>query len=207
MRKYNTQLRKIALPEYGRNVQGMIEYCKTINDRATRTRYAYTIVEIMADIFPDIKQVENKDRILWDHLALIANYELDIDYPYEIFRQNRKEDHPEPMPLSQSRIQLRIYGKILEGMVAEARQLPVAKERIALFNLCANQMKRRFHEVNKEADEDNEKILQDLVNYAGPEFAEEIRQIKLHSKKELQKNDQYDPASLVETKKKKKKKK
>lgn len=207
MRKYNTQLRQIALPEYGRNVQGMIEYCKTINDRATRTRYAYTIVGIMADIYPDIKQVENQDRILWDHLALISNYELDIDYPYEIFQQNPKEDRPEPMPLSQTRIRFRIYGKILEQMVAEARQLPSAEERISLFNLCANQMKRRFHEVNKEADEDNEKILQDLTDYAGPEFAKEIRQVKLLGKKELQKNDQYNPASLIETKKKKKKKK
>jgi hypothetical protein len=68
-------------------------------------------------------------------------------------------------------------------------------------------MKRNFHLVNKDADEDNEKIISDLIGYAGPEYRDDIMQVYLYSTAELQKNDQFDPASLVVTPKKKKKKK
>ncbi|MBQ1710518.1 MAG: DUF4290 domain-containing protein, partial [Treponema sp.] len=44
---------KVKLPEYGRNLQELVEYCKTIPDRDKRTRYAYGIVSIMGDLYPD----------------------------------------------------------------------------------------------------------------------------------------------------------
>ncbi|MBR0036360.1 MAG: DUF4290 domain-containing protein [Bacteroidales bacterium] len=207
MQQYNTQLPKIALPEYGRNVQKLIQYCKTIPDRTKRTKYAYTIVDIMADIYPEVGQVENGKRILWDHLALISNFELDIDYPYPILPKEELQSAPSPLKKAQTDIQYRMYGKVIEGMVEKARTLTDPAERIRLFELCANHMKRNFHLVNKDADEDNEKIISDLIGYAGPEFKDEIMQVYLYSTAELQKNDQFDPASLVVSTKKKKKKK
>lgn len=208
MQQYNTQLPKVTLPEYGRNVQKLIQYCKTIPDREKRTRYAYTIVDIMADLYPEIAQVVNGKRILWDHLALISNYELDIDYPYPITTKEEMISAPTPLQKAQSPIQFRMYGKIVEGMIEQAKLLDDKTERIRLFELCANQMKRNFHQVNKDADEDNEKIISDLIGYAGAQYRDEIMQVYLYSTAELQKNEQFDPASLVvETKKKKKKKK
>jgi len=35
---YNTQRKRMALPEYGRNVQKMIDHIKTIEDRDERNR-------------------------------------------------------------------------------------------------------------------------------------------------------------------------
>ena len=207
MQQYNTQLPKVVLPEYGRNVQKLIQYCKTIPDREKRTRYAYTIVDIMADLYPDIAGVENGKRILWDHLALISNYELDIDYPYPIIPQEELNSAPTPLKKAQSYIQFRMYGKVIEDMVEQAKTIADQGERIRLFELCANHMKRNFHLVNKDADEDNEKIISDLIGYAGPEYRDDIMQVYLYSTAELQKNDQFDPASLVVTPKKKKKKK
>ena len=35
--EYNTQQPKMIIPEYGRNIQGMIEYCCSIKDRDEMT--------------------------------------------------------------------------------------------------------------------------------------------------------------------------
>lgn len=207
MRKYNTQLPSIKLGEYGRNVQGLIDHCKTIPDRELRTRYAYTIIQVMADVFPEHSSVENRDNILWNHLARIANFELDIDYPVEIIQPQNIASKPTPIKAPQSNIKYRMYGKVIDQMLQKATMLPTPQERIRLFELCANMLKRNFHLVNKEADEDDDKIISDMIDYCGAQFQDEICQVYLYTAKELMENSQYDPAKLVEAKKKKKKKK
>lgn len=208
MQNYNTQLSAIKLPEYGRNLQQLVEYCKTIPDREKRTRYAYGIVEIMADLYQESAGVENPKQMLWDHLAIISNYELDIDYPYPVLSQEKFIDRPEPLSNPQQPyIHWRMYGKVVEDMIQKATEMQDTEQRIRLFELCANHMKLHFHKTHPNADEDNDKIIQDLLEYTHGQFQEEIYKVFLYSKKELQENTQYDPASLVETKKKKKKKK
>jgi len=206
MLKYNTQHQPIQLPEYGRNVQNLIDYCKTIPDRERRLRFASTIVDIMADVYPEIGKGEEAKHTLWDHLAMISNYELDIDYPYAI---ERKEEnfHPQTLPPAQTRIRYRMYGSILEDMIQKATSLPTREERISLFEYCANQLKRNYHLTNSDAEEDNDKIISDMIEYAGEPFAEEIYQVFLYSAKELMENKQYDPSKLEESRRKKKKKK
>lgn len=208
MQNYNTQLSAIKLPEYGRNLQQLVEYCKTIPDREKRTRYAYGIIEIMADLCPESAAVENTKQMLWDHLAIISNYELDIDYPYPVLSQEKFIDRPEPLSNPQQPyIHWRMYGKVVEDMIKKAMEMQDTEQRIRLFELCANHMKLHFHKTHPNADEDNDKIIQDLLEYTHGQFQDEIYKVFLYSKKELQENTQYDPASLVETKKKKKKKK
>lgn len=207
MRDYNTRLPQIQIDEYGRNVQNLIEYCKRIPERDKRTRYAYTIIEVMADVFPDNANIENRKTILWNHLARIANFELDIDYPVEIIKPESIASKPQPLSQPQRNIQFRMYGKVVEDMLMKATTLPTADERISLFEYCANLLKRNFHKVNKDADEDDDKIISDMINYCGPQFQEEICQVYLYSVKELMANEQYDPSKLVESKNKKKKKK
>ena len=50
--KYNTEEKKLALPEYGHNIQNMLDYCLTIQDREERKRFANTIINIMGHMFP-----------------------------------------------------------------------------------------------------------------------------------------------------------
>jgi len=207
MQQYNTQLAPIKLPEYGRNVQMLVNYCKTITDRDRRNACARTIVNIMADIYPEQSGVAGRKNILWDHLAVISNYELDIDYPCEIMKPEELASKPAPLQNTQSRIDNRIYGKHIEELVAYARTIADTGERIRLFELIANQMKRNFHDTYRNATEDDNKIVQDLIYYAGEQYRNEILQIYVLDVKELSKNNQYDPAKLAETKKKKKKKK
>lgn len=208
MQNYNTQLSAIKLPEYGRNLQQLVEYCKTIPDRDKRTRYAYGIVEIMADIYPESAAVENSKQILWDHLAIIANYELDIDYPCPILTREKLDDRPQPLANPQQPyIHWRMYGKVVEDMIQKAIDMEDAEQRVRLFELCANHMKLHFHKTHPNADEDDNKIIQDLLEYTHGQFQDEIYKVFLYSAKELQENIQYDASSLVVSTKKKKKKK
>lgn len=207
MQDYNTQLPTITLPEYGRNIQQLINYCKTIPDRDRRTGYAYTIIDIMADLYPDIAYVDNNKRILWDHLAMISNFELDIDYPFPITPKDTLQSTPKQLSSKRENITFRMYGKVMEQMVKRACEIENQEERISLFEFCANQMKRNFHKINKDADEDDKKIKNDLTYLAGREFADDICCISLMALTDLNKNEQYDPTKLVEPKKKKKKKK
>ena len=208
MQNYNTQLSAIKLPEYGRNLQQLVEYCKTIPDRDKRTRYAYGIVDIMADIYPESAAVENSKQILWDHLAIISNYELDIDYPSPILSREKLDDRPQPLSNPQQPyIHWRMYGKVVEDMIQKAIQMEDAEQRARLFELCANHMKLHFHKTHPNADEDDNKIIQDLLEYTHGKFQDEIYKVFLYSAKELQENIQYDAASLVVSSKKKKKKK
>ena len=81
---YNTQRKRMALPEYGRNVQKMVDHIRTIEDRDERNRAAKTIIQIMGNLNPQIRDVGDFKHKLWDHLALIANFELDIDSPFPV---------------------------------------------------------------------------------------------------------------------------
>lgn len=85
--EYNTQQRKLPLPEYGRSVQNMVDHALTIEDRAERQRCANTIVNIMGGMFPQLRDMEDFRRKLWDHLAIMADFKLDIDYPVEIVKR------------------------------------------------------------------------------------------------------------------------
>ncbi len=199
---------KVKLPEYGRNLQELVEYCKTIPDREKRTRYAYGIVSIMGDLYPEADKVENLKQILWDHLALISNYELDIDYPVEIIPKESLNERPEVLSNPQQQhITWRMYGKTIENMVTKACAMEDQEQRIRLFERCANHMKLHFHITHPTADEDDDKIIQDLLSYTDGKYKEDIYKVFLYSAEELQENKQYDPNKLIVTPTKKKKKK
>jgi len=210
MQQYNTQRPTIQLPEYGRHVQQLVAYCKTIPDRQRRTRYAYGIVSIMGDIYPQASQVENLQQVLWDHFAMLCNYDIDIDFPVPVIPREQLFSAPDRLPRAQhDRIERRMYGKRIEELVAYAISLPEAAQRIRLFERCANHMKLYFHITHPAADEDDNKIIHDLMDLTLGRFQDEILQVYLYSLDELKVNTQYDPNSLVPapTKKKKKKKK
>ena len=83
--QYNTQQKRMPLPEYGRSIQNMVDYALTIQDRAERQRCANTIINIMGNMFPHLRDVPDFKHKLWDHLAIMSGFELDIDYcPYAL---------------------------------------------------------------------------------------------------------------------------
>ena len=208
MENYNTQLPQIKLPQYGRSIQRMVDFCRNIDDRQKRTVYAGTIVRAMASLLRENNpEAEIDDQVLWDHLARISAYTLDVDFPYPVLPQEKVNAKPQELPRPQHEIHIRNYGRTIEELAHKAMETEDPDRRIMLFELTANQMKRIFLTDNPQAGEDDNKIIHDLLTITGGQFNDEIYQVYLHPADELRKITQYDPAAQVVTKKKKKKKK
>ena len=159
--RYNTEEKKLALPEYGRNIQNMVDYCVAIEDREERQQCADTIINIMGNMFPHLRDVNDFKHILWDHLAIMSDFKLDIDYPYEIVKKEDLNTRPPRLPYSNSRIRYRHYGKTLEKMIQKATEFEPGVEKEVLVKLLATQMKKSFLNWNKESVEDT-MIFKDL---------------------------------------------
>ena len=165
MPDYNTQQKKLIMPEYGRNVQQMIDHCVSIEDREERTRCANTIINIMGNLFPHLRDVDDFKHKLWDHLAIMSDFKLDIDYPYEIIRKESLRTKPDRIPYTLTPIRYRHYGKTLERMIKKCEDYPDGPERDQLISLLANHMKKSFLTWNKEVVDDD-KIFKDLREYS-----------------------------------------
>ncbi len=161
---YNTQREKLALPEYGREIQRMVDHAKTLPDKKERQRCAQTIVAIMDRMFPQNRQNADYKHKLWDHLALMSNFELDIDWPYDIHQAADITTRPEPMPYPMKDIAVRHYGYMVFELFDKLKQMPPGKERDELVRVTANQMKRNLM-LWSHGSSDDEKVASDLARF------------------------------------------
>lgn len=152
------------MPEYGRGIQNMVDYALTLADRGERQRCADAIVSIMGNMFPHLRDVPDFKHKLWDHLAVMADYKLDIDYPYEIRPKKEVGAKPAPMPYPMKKIRYRHYGALLESLTRKLAEMPEGPEREELSLRVAGQMKRSLGNWNKDAMDD-EKVAFDLSAY------------------------------------------
>lgn len=180
--EYNTQQRKLPLPEYGRSVQNMVDHALTLTDRAERQRCANTIINIMGGMFPHLRDVPDFKHKLWDHLAIMSDFKLDIDYPYEIVKKESLEVKPEPLPYPQSGIRYRHYGRFLESMIKKVKDYPNEEDRKQLITLLANHMKKSFQNWNKDGVED-QKILDDFRFYTRGELDLTLEDLHLNEQR------------------------
>ncbi len=139
--KYNTQLTKLILPEYGRNIHNMVNHCLQLEDKEERTRCAYSLIDIMGNMFPHLRNVNDFKHILWDHLAIMSDFELDIEYPYEIIKKEELIAHPNKIEYSRPTMKYRHYGKTLERMINVAVDMPEGEEKKQFLHLLISQMK------------------------------------------------------------------
>ncbi len=159
---YNTQRKRMALPEYGRNVQKMVDYIKTIGDRDERNRAAKTIIQIMGNLNPQIRDVGDFRHKLWDHLALIADFDLDIDSPYPTPEASKFVEKPKQVPYKQGDIRFLHYGRIIELMIDAASVMEDGEEKEYFTNLIVNQMKKAYITWNR-AQVADEVIIGDMI--------------------------------------------
>ncbi|MDR3118951.1 MAG: DUF4290 domain-containing protein [Mediterranea sp.] len=160
--QYNTQQKRLPLPEYGRSIQNMVDHALTITDRAERQRCANTIISIMGSMFPHLKNIPDFTHKLWDHLTIMSDFKLDIDYPYEVIRKENLDTKPNPIPYPSTKIRYRHYGRTLEVLIRKAVEYPEGDEKDNLVALIANHMKKDYITWNKDTIEDA-KINDDLV--------------------------------------------
>ena len=114
---YNTEREKLIMPEYGRNVLKMVETLKTIEDRQMRTRQARAVVKVMEILNPQVHLQDNYEQKLWDHLYLIAGFDLDVDSPYPCPEKEQFESVPVHIPMKGSRIRATHYGRNIEKII------------------------------------------------------------------------------------------
>ncbi|MBR5531799.1 MAG: DUF4290 domain-containing protein [Bacteroidales bacterium] len=185
--EYNTQLKKLELPEYGRNIQRMVDYCTQIEDREERTRCAYAIIATMGNLFPHLRDINDFKHKLWDHLAIMSDFKLDIDYPYEVLKPDNLYTRPNPIKYKLTSIKYRHYGKLMEEMLGKYSSFPEGSdERKQFISLLSNNMKKTLYNSTKEMVDD-ERILKDIKEYIGKEAENlTIEDLKLRSIKELQ---------------------
>lgn len=179
MLRYNTQQKPLILPEYGRIIQDMVDACIKLEDRAERTRCAYAIIESMARLFPELKAGGQYHHKLWDHLAIMADFKLDIDYPCEVIAANALLTHPDPMPVMRKTGGRKLYGRYVDDMIGMALEMQPGSERDTLCRFIAAQMKKTIAATHPDAATDT-RVFADLADMSGGAIRLTPETCKLH---------------------------
>ena len=178
--EYNSGRNKLVLKEYGRHVQKIVENCMKEKDPEKRNQFAKEIIELMGQLNPHLRNVEDFRHKLWDHLFIMSDYKLKVDSPYPIKEREEIEKKPEKLPYPQSRIRYKHYGKNVESLVDKAIKTEDPEKQAEFTQCIGNFMKMVYQNYSKDAVND-ETIKSDL---------------KLLSKGKLQLTDDQDINSL-----------
>lgn len=159
---YNTQREKLVMPEYGREIQKMIDHALQLPTKEERQRCAEAIVKQMENRVPQIRENANYKQTLWDHLYLMSGKQLDIDWPYDLTNAEHMNVKPQPMSLPQNNIRLRHYGRLVEETLLKLKDMPEGPQRDELVRLTANQMKIDLMQWGH-GSVDDEKVIDDIA--------------------------------------------
>lgn len=125
--EYNTSREGIILKEYGRNVQKLVNYIRTIPDKDKRTQMATTLIELIKQLAPVAKEAQENPQRMWDDLYIMADFNLDVNNPFStpdrtiLFKKPRKMEYP------RNDVRYRHYGKNIEKLVSEATEKKIQK--------------------------------------------------------------------------------
>lgn len=163
---YNTQREAMIMSEYGREVQKMVEHAVSLPTKEERQRAAETIICLMENKNPQVRESADYQQTLWDHLYLMSRHQLDIDWPFDVSEAENIHAKPQPMKLQkrdENRYQ-RHYGLLITRMFQKLKEMPEGEERDELVRLTANQMKRDLATWGH-GSMDDEKVADDLARY------------------------------------------
>tara|TARA_B100000927_G_C16413807_1_gene448399 strand:+ start:362 stop:970 length:609 start_codon:yes stop_codon:yes gene_type:complete len=163
--EYNTERTTLKIPEYGRNVQRMVDYCLTIEDKEHRSKVAQSIIDVIGNLNPAIRDAPDYAHKLWDHLFIMSDFELDVDSPYPIPTAESFVGLPDEVPYPVKSRKFRHYGSIVKTMVERAVSMEDGEEKEALVYGIAYAMKRNYLKFNKDTVDDKT-ILADLQELA-----------------------------------------
>ena len=158
---YNTTREKLAMPEYGRNVLKMVELMKCITDREKRTRQARAIIKVMEILNPQVRSLDNYDHKLWDHLYMIAGFDLDVDSPYPCPVAETFNTDPVPIPMKGSKIRAFHYGRNIESIINLLSEQPDGEVKTEMIRSLAIYMRTQYLIWNKDSVAD-ETIFADI---------------------------------------------
>lgn len=153
--EYNTTRNKLKIREYGRNIQKMIEYAMTIQDKKKRTEVCKYIINSMAQMNPHIRDVGDARQKLWDHLHIISDFKLDIDSPYPPPSPQAIYKKPQRIHYQDTPIEFRHYGKNIKNIIDMAIKYEEGEEKEALVRAIANHLKKSYLTWNRESVDDS----------------------------------------------------
>lgn len=183
---YNTAKSGVILKEYGRNVQKLAEHIMTIDDREKRTRYATTLVELMRQLNPSVRENNETTQKLWDDLFIMTNFELDVDAPYPMPEVDILTKKPKRLSYNTDPVTYKHYGKNIEKLIEKAVAEEGEEERKAAIVYLGKLMKGFYQTWNKE-NVDDAVIVKNLKEISGGKLDISLDEVKNNNLFESQK--------------------
>ncbi|MEM1405292.1 MAG: DUF4290 domain-containing protein [Bacteroidota bacterium] len=174
---YNTSLSPVILKEYGRNIEKIVAYLRTIDDKEKRTKYAYTLVELMKQIAPSVKETTETNQKLWDDMFIMAGFDLDVDSPYPVPDKDVLTKPPQRVGYVNNRIRYKHYGRNIELLVKEAIKKEDPQEREDAIIYIGKLMKSFYSSWNKEVIDDAV-ILENIKAISGGALDIDLSKVK-----------------------------
>ena len=175
--EYNSQRPHIILKEYGRNIQNLVEYIRSVPDKDKRTELAYTLIELIKLLNPTVREsIENPQR-LWDDLMIIADFNLDVNNPFNPPERDILSKRPKKVPYPQTDVRYKHYGKNIERLVQEAMKKEDPKEREELIIYLGRLMKTFYGNWNKETLDDSV-ILKDIAQMSKGQLTMSLEKVR-----------------------------
>ena len=158
---YNTERVKLYIPEYGRNVQKMVDFLKTIEDRQKRNEQAKAVIKVMEILNPAVHLQDNYEQKLWDHLFIISGFDLDVDSPYPMPAPESLHETPLPVPIQKKPVKINHYGRNVESLIDLIAEQEEGEVKDAMLRSLALCMKQQYLTWNKDTVTD-EMIFADI---------------------------------------------
>lgn len=152
--EYNTERPHLIIPEYGRHIQKMVDHAVSIADREARNNCVKSIIAVMGNLNPHLRDVPDFQHKLWDQLFIISNFQLDVDAPYPKPSREELAERPEPLDYPQNHPKYRFYGNNIKRMIDVANGWEAGDKKDGLILTIANHMKKSFLNWNKDTVED-----------------------------------------------------
>ena len=154
---YNTDTTKLVIPEYGRNIQKMVQHAIKIEDTEQRNKSANVIIKVMDLINPNTNNSNSEEHAqkLWAHLHIISNFELEVESPYKKPEKESYQSKPDEVPYPKNDIRFKHYGKIMEDMVKSASELSEGEDKEKLVKHIANLLKTSYLQWNRDSVNDS----------------------------------------------------
>ncbi|WP_378188045.1 DUF4290 domain-containing protein [Aquimarina sp. W85] len=152
--EYNTEREKLIIPEYGRHLQKMVNHAMTIEDKEERNKVAKSIIDVMGNLQPHLRDVPDFQHKLWDQLFIMSNFNLDVDAPYPPLTREKLEERPEPLEYPQNFPKYRFYGNNIKRMIDVANSWEDGDLKDGLILTIANHMKKCYLNWNRDTVED-----------------------------------------------------
>lgn len=181
---YNTRRPQLVIPEYGRNIQKMVEFALTIEDKEERNQVAHEIINVMGQVNPHLRDVSDFKHKLWDHLHIISGFKLDVDSPYTPPSPEKIAERPKKLDYRNNRIRYKHYGKILENLIKKATELEKGDERDALVEIIINLMKKNYLNWNRNSVHDK-MIIEDLKELSGGKLEPKPEKLDISSTSDI----------------------